>query len=423
MRPHPLNAVEAAFRAEWTKLVATVVRDVGDLGLAEEAVADAFTEAAERWHRDGIPRRPGAWLLTTARRRVIDRIRRDRRFADRLPALAALAGDEREPAPQRLIDDQLALVFGCCHPALAPDAQVALTLRYVAGLTTAQIARAFLVPEATMAKRLVRAKRKIAAAGVPIEIPDPNRLDDRLASVCGVVYAIFTEGHASAAGVALLRGELCDEALFLCDTLVALVPDNHEVLALRALCRLTDARRATRVDPDGFPVLLRDQDRSRWDRSAIEAGRDDLVAAHALMPADGASPYLLLAMLAALHGAAASYEATDWTAIIAVYDSMIAADAGPILRLNRAVAVAERDGASVGLALLDELVDQHGSLLDRYHYFHAARADLLVRLGNTAAAVDAYRSAIDCCANDAERAWLAARVASLAPASPEPPHC
>ena len=246
-----------------------------------------------------------------------------------------------------------------------------MTLRYVAGLTTAQIARAFLVPEATMAKRLVRAKRKIAAAGVPIEIPDPDRLDDRLASVCGVVYAIFTEGHASAAGVALLRGELCDEALFLCDTLVALLPDNHDVLALRALCRLTDARRATRVDADGLPVLLRDQDRSRWDRPAIDAGRRDLIAAHALVPADGASPYLLLAMLAALHAAADSYDSTNWAAIISVYDSMIAADASPVLRLNRAVAVAERDGPSVGLDLLDELADEHGPVLDRYHYFHA----------------------------------------------------
>jgi RNA polymerase sigma-70 factor (ECF subfamily) len=421
MRSHPLNAVDAVFRAEWSKLVSIVVRDVGDLGLAEEAVADAFTEATERWHRDGIPRRPGAWLLTTARRRAVDRIRRDRRFADRLPALAALADDHREPAPRRLIDDQLALVFGCCHPALAPDAQVALTLRYVAGLTTAQIARAFLVPEATMAKRLVRAKHKIAAAGVPIAIPTADRLDDRLASVCGVVYAIFTEGHASAAGVALLRGELCDEALFLCDTLVALLPDNHEVLALRALCLLTDARRATRVDADGLPVLLRDQDRSRWDRRAIDAGRDDLTAAYALVPADGASPYLLLAMLAALHAAADSYESTNWTAIVAVYDSMILVDASPVLRLNRAVAVAERDGASVGLGLLDELADQHGAVLDRYHYFHAARADLLARLGRTDEALDDYRAAMSCCDNDAERTWLHRRSTSLAPPSSNPP--
>ena len=261
-----MNAVEAAFRSEWSVLVATLVREVGDLSLAEESVSEAFTEASDRWRTDGIPRRPGAWLLTTARRRAIDRIRRDRRFTDRLPLLVEDAGREPDEVTSRQqVDDQLALVFGCCHPALAPEAQVALTLRYVAGLSTAQIAAAFLVPEATMNKRLVRAKHKIAAAAVPIEIPAPDRLHERLAGVCGVVYAIFTEGHASTVGTTLLRGDLCDEALWLADTLVALLPEEHDVLALRALCRLTDARRATRIDDDGLPVLLRDQDRSKWD--------------------------------------------------------------------------------------------------------------------------------------------------------------
>lgn len=404
-----LNPVETAFRSEWSKLVATVVRDVGDVSLAEDVVSEAFAEAAERWHRDGVPRRPGAWLLTTARRRAIDRMRRDRRFADRLPALASLVDEEVEPEPRRQLDDQLALIFGCCHPALADDAKVALTLRYVAGLSTAQIARAFLVPEATMAKRLVRAKHKVAAAGVPIEIPSPDRLDDRLASVCGVVYAIFTEGHASAAGATLLRGELCDEALYLADTLVGLLPDQHDVLALRALCRLTDARRRTRVDDDGLPILLRDQDRALWDRGKIAGGLADLAAAQALTPAAGASPYLAQAVLAALHASAADWEETNWSAIVAVYDSLLAAGAGPVLELNRAAAVAERDGAAAGLALIDEIGARNAEILDGYHYFHAARADLLARLDRTAESQAAYERAIGCCDNETERAWLISR--------------
>lgn len=403
------DPVDTAFRDEWSKLVATVVRDVGDLALAEDVVSEAFAEAADRWHRDGVPRRPGAWLLTTARRRAIDRIRRDRRFAERLPTLAGLVEDGDEPAPGRRIDDQLALICGCCHPALAAEAQVALTLRYVAGLSTAQIARAFLVPEATMAKRLVRAKHKMSAAGVPIDIPPPDRLDDRLAAVCGVVYAIFTEGHASAAGATLLRGELCDEALFLADTLVDLLPDHHEVLALRALCRLTDARRVTRVDDEGLPVLLRDQDRSRWDRRTIADGLADLAAAQALVPPAGASPYLPQAMLAALHASAPTWEETNWAAIVAVYDSLAAAGAGPVLLLNRAVAVAEREGPERGLELVDALAADHADVLGGYHYLHAARADLLVRLGRLADADDAYRRAIECCDNAAERSWLERR--------------
>ena len=422
VRTRSLDPVETAFRAEWSKLVATVVRDVGDLALAEDVVSEAFADAADRWHRDGVPRRPGAWLLTTARRRAIDRIRRDRRFADRLPALAALVDDGTEPPPARRVDDQLALIFGCCHPALAPEAQVALTLRYVAGLSTAQIARAFLVPEPTMAKRLVRAKHKVAAAGVPIAIPSPDRLADRLASVCGVVYAIFTEGHASAAGTTLLRGELCDEALFLADTLVELLPDQHDVVALRALCRLTDARRATRVDAEGLPVLLRDQDRTRWDRTLIAGGLADLAAAQALVPQTGASPYLPRAMLAALHAGAPSWAETNWSAIVAVYDSLLAASSDPVLALNRAAAVAERDGPTEGLALVDALAADHADALDGYHYLHAARADLLVRLDRPAEADEAYRRAIDCCDNTAERSWLARRRSALVDRPPDPGH-
>lgn len=408
----PVNAVDAAFRAEWPKLVATVARDVSDVALAEDVVSDAFAEAAERWRREGVPRRPGAWLLTTARRRAIDRMRRERRFADRLPALARLVDDEVDPPARSRIDDQLAMVFACCHPALADDAKVALTLRYVAGLSTAQIARSFLVPEATMAKRLVRAKHKLAAAAIPIEIPPPERLDERLAGVCGVIYAIFTEGHASADAATLVRGDLCDEALFLTDTLVDLLPDHHDVLALRALCRLTDARRATRVDADGLPVLLRDQDRSRWDRQKIAGGLADLAEAQALTPAAGASPHLAQAMLAALHVSAVTWEDTNWAAIVAVYDSLIAAGAGPVTELNRAAAMAERHGPAAGLQIIDDLVAQH-PVLDAYHYTQSARADLLARLGRPDDALDAYRRAVERCENESERTWLIARAAEL----------
>ncbi|MEM8748388.1 MAG: sigma-70 family RNA polymerase sigma factor [Actinomycetota bacterium] len=406
-----INAVDAAFRGEWSQLVATLVRDLGDLSLAEDVASEAFVEASSRWHRDGIPRRPGAWLLTTARRKAIDRIRRDRRFDDRREELTRLAEDPPEVPAEKLLDDQLALIFGCCHPALAPDAQVALTLRYVAGLSTAQIARAFLVPEATMAKRLVRAKRKISAAAVPIEIPERDRIAERLTAVCGVVYAVFTEGHASASGTALLRGSLCDEALFLADTLVELLPDAPQVRELRALCRLTDARRATRVDDDGLPVLLRDQDRSRWDRSKIEGGLADLATAHALTSGGSASPYGPMAMLAGVHAAAPCYESTNWTAIVAVYDTMIRRDPNPVLALNRAAAIAERDGPEAGLAAIDA-ADPHGALAT-YHYLHGARADLLARLDRTEEAVAAYTAAIECCDNDAERRWLESRRAEL----------
>ncbi|MEM1331962.1 MAG: sigma-70 family RNA polymerase sigma factor [Actinomycetota bacterium] len=412
MTRRPVNAVEAAFRTEWPALVATLARDVGDLALAEDVVSSAFVEATERWHRDGIPRRPGAWLLTTARRRAIDLVRRDRRFTDRMPLLVA-ADDGALELRRSSTDDRLAMIFACCHPALAPEAQVALTLRYVAGLSTGQIARAFLVPEPTMAKRLVRAKQKVAAAGIPIEVPAPDRVATRLDSVCGVVHAVFTEGHASAVGVGLVRGDLCDEALYLADTLVELLPDSHDTLALRALCRLTDARRATRSDADGLPILLRDQDRSLWSRQRVTDGLADLAAATALVPPEGASPFLLRAMLAGIHSGAPSWEATNWSAIVSIYDSLLAGADDPVVRLNRAIAVAERDGAAAGLVLLDELASEHHDALGGYHYFPAARADLLVRLGRTDDAESAFGRAIDHCHNDAERRWLERRRTAL----------
>ncbi len=404
-----VSPVEHAFRTEWSPIVATLRRELGDLDLAEDVASEAFAEASRRWGLDGLPDRPGAWLLTTARRKALDRLRRDQRFADRLPALAEDL--DRQPEPAALVDDQLALIFGCCHPALDDAARVALTLRSVAGLSTRQIARAFVVGEETMAKRLVRAKKKIRAAGIPFTIPPPDQLEARVDAVCGVVYAVFTEGHASSDGAALVRGSLCDEAIFLAETLCKLLPDHDEVRALAALCLLTDARRATRVDADGLPVLLADQDRSRWDRDRITRGLAHLVAARALDPAAG--PFRLQAMVAACHAAAHRYVDTDWRTIVHVYDAMLAQGGGAVVALNRAVAVGERDGPEVGLAELDRL-DAEGGLAD-YHYLPAARAELLSRLGRVDEALAAYDSALALVGNDTERRWLASRRERLTP--------
>jgi RNA polymerase sigma-70 factor (ECF subfamily) len=401
-----VSAVDAAFRTEWPRLVATLTRELRDLQLAEDVVQEAFVEASRRWRTDGPPRTPGAWLLTTARRKAIDVIRRDRRFEDRLPALAEAA--EQPPNEQRLVDDQLALVFGCCHPALSTDAQVALTLRSVAGLTTEQIAHAFLVPVPTMAKRLVRAKHKVRAAGIPFVVPRPEQLPTRLAAVCGVIYAIFTEGHTSSSGDGLIRGNLCDEAIWLAETLALLLPTESEARGLAALCLLTDARRATRSDDQGRPVLLPDQDRSAWDRPKIDRGLRHLVAAHA---GGAAGTYHLQATIAALHATAPSYADTDWEAIVTVYDAMLVSGGGPVVALNRAAAIAERDGPVAGLVAVEEL---DAEALDDYPYFHSARAELLHRSGRDAAAIDAYERAIELAGNDVQRSWLAERRAEAA---------
>ncbi len=398
-----VSAIDAAFRSEWSRLLATLVRELRDLELAEDVAQEAFVEASTRWRKDGVPDSPGAWLLTTARRKAIDRIRRAKRFDDRLPILAEAAG--RQPAPQVLVDDQLALLFGCCHPALAVEAQVALTLRSVGGLSTAQIANAFLVPEATMAKRLVRAKRKIKAAAIPFALPDKANLNERLDAVCGVVYAIFTEGHTSTKGASLLRGSLCDEAIWLAETLARLAPGEAEVRGLAALCLLSDARRAARTTPDGTPVLLADQNRGLWNQDKIRRGLAHLVAAGTQ---HRAGPYRLQATVAAIHATAEGFGQTDWAAIVAVYDRMLAAGGGPVVQLNRAAAVAERDGAADGLSLLDEMATE--GHLDHYHYFHSARAELLRRLGRIEEAKVAYRQALEVCNNDTELAWLTARL-------------
>lgn len=401
------SPVAQVFAHEWPQLVATLVRDLGDLDLAEDCAQDAFVEAAARWGPGTTPDRPGAWLLTTARRKAIDRVRRERRFADRLPALHERASRGDGPGPE-LADDQLALVFGCCHPSLDTSAQVALTLREVCGLSTAQIAGAFLVSEPTMAKRLVRAKHKIRAAGIPFAVPDRAQLGERLVPVLRVLYLIFTEGHASADAATLVRGDLCDEARWLADLLGALLPEEPEVLGLGALVCFVDARRATRFDAAGRVVLLEDQDRARWDRALIDEGCARLDAAVAL---GRLGPYQLQAAIAAEHALAPTVEATDWRAIVERYDVLATMAPGPVVALNQAVAVAMADGPEVGLALVDRLGAEGD--LDGYRYFHAARADLLRRLGDHEAAGDAYRTALACTPDGPERAFLQDRLSTL----------
>ncbi len=400
-----LSPVDLAFRTEWAPLVATLVRETRSLELAEDAVSEAFAEASVRWRTDGPPRKPGAWLLTTARRKAIDRMRRDARFAARMPALA-LAASQPPPLETRLVDDQLALIAGCAHPALNAEAQVALTLRYVCGLTTEQIAHAFLVPTETMKKRLTRAKKKIASAGVPFEVPRTEQLPDRLVSVCGVIYAVFNEGYASAAGPELIRGSLCDEAIWLSELLCKLAPNDAEVHGLAALILLTDSRRWARTDAHGLPVLLEDQDRSQWDQDRISRGRAHLAHSDEL---PGVGPYRLMGSIADLHARSPSVEETPWARIAGLYGALITLHSSPVLRLNQAAAMAWSEGPAVGLALIEELADQ----LEDYAYFHSSRGALLAKLNRLDEAAAAYNRAIELCSNEAEIRWMTGRRSDL----------
>lgn len=418
------SALAAAHRHEWARVLAATVRVAGDIDLAQECAQDAYVSALQTWRRDGIPRNPAAWLTTTARRKALDSHRRAAALRARIPLLVEPDGatgsrssNVGSPSPETQLtemdeipDDRLRLVFTCCHPALAREAQVALTLRLVCGLTTEQIAHAFLVSEPTMAARVTRAKKKISGARIPYRVPESHELPERLDAVLTAVHLVFTAGHTAPTGDRLLRPDLVERAIELCQVLVELMPDEREVRGLLALILLTDARRATRVDGSGHLVLLEDQDRSLWDRPAIERGR--VMVFEALR---GGRPgrFVIQAAIAALHAEAPSFADTDWAQIVDLYELLLETWPSPVVELNRVVAVGFRSGPEAGLMALDLLEAESGPALSTYHYLPAARADFLRRLGRDEAAATSYRRALALVGNDVERAFLEDRLATV----------
>jgi RNA polymerase sigma-70 factor, ECF subfamily len=413
----PAAVVDRLFRLESGRAVATLIRVLGDFDLAEEAVQEAFVVALERWPRDGVPDNPGAWITRVARNRAIDRLRRQRVGEQKLELLARLEALEpptgfEQPHESPVEDDRLRLIFTCCHPSLAPEARVALTLRTLGGLTTAEIARAFLASESAMAQRLVRAKRKIRDARIPYAVPRPDELPERLPSVLATLYLIFNEGYAASQHDALIRRELCAESIRLARVLREIMPHEREAAGLLALMLLHDARRAARVDARGELVLLEDQDRSLWDREQIETGLalagEALRARGAVVPSPP-GPYALQAAIAAEHCRAAAAGDTDWVRIRRLYDWLALVQPSPVVRLNRAVAIAMADGPERGLDAIDAIEG-----LDAYLHLHSARADLLRRAGRAREAAAEYERALELSANPVERSFLERRRAELA---------
>ena len=409
--------IDAIYRSDSRRVLATLIRLLGDFDLAEEALHDAFAAAVERWAIDGVPVNPRTWLISTGRFKSIDRLRRRAKFDATLAPLLSQLGETTTPAPEidddGVEDDRLRLIFTCCHPALNADAQIALTLRDICGLTTEEIARAFLTPPPTLAQRIVRAKAKIRDAHIPYQVPSRTDLPERLGAVLHVIYLVFNEGYSASSGATLTRSDLSTEAITLARLLVELLPEP-EAVGLLALMLLHDARRAARVSPEGELVLLSEQDRSLWNREQIEEGRRLVERA---LTSRRFGPYTLQASIAAVHAEARDAPSTDWRQIVGLYDVLLRADPSPVVELNRAVAVAMRDGPQAGLTLVDQILER-GELAD-YQFAHSARADLCRRLGRTADAISAYERALGLTMQEPERRFLRRRLAELGPSESE----